>query len=179
MQDQPRTRLGRAGRARALLVTTVLLLVAASATWMLTQSHRPDTTDTTTSPTSTPATPDTTDAATAARNFLTLWARPQLSYDEWWAALKPLMNGQGQQDYAYTDPAGVPALKIHGAGQVDKAQVDTSAVVWFSTDQGRFGVRLSRTSGTAPWLVARLYFPGTKPDLPTGPTDTSAPAVVL
>lgn len=107
--------------------------------------------------------------AAAARAVLVTWARPGLPYDQWWAALKPLLNAQGQQDYAATDPALIPELEITGPGRLEDAEVDTSAVVWFPTSAGRFGVRLSRQTSTHPWLMSRIYFPGT-------PDSSGAPA---
>ncbi|WP_028471528.1 hypothetical protein [Nocardioides alkalitolerans] len=112
------------------------------------------------------APPQAQDAVTVAGQWLELWARPQVGYAQWWADLEPLMTPAGQQAYVATDPTLVPALEILDAGTLDPQTVDTSAVVRFTTGQGVFKVRLSRTGSQAGWKVGRVYFPDQEPDLP-------------
>lgn len=107
----------------------------------------------------TTAAPKLQDPIAAAEKFLKTWSRPSLSYAQWWADLEPLLNPQGQQAYSYTDPSVVPALKITGRPRLEKSTVSTSSTVWLPTDQGTFGVRLSRTGPQAAWLASRIYFP--------------------
>ncbi|WP_310962469.1 hypothetical protein [Nocardioides terrisoli] len=95
----------------------------------------------------------------AARRVLATWSRPRLDYHHWWAGLRPLLNAEGRQDYAYTDPSQIPRLTLTGLAVVRRSPVATAATVWFDTDHGLFGVRLSRRSPTAPWLAAEIIFP--------------------
>lgn len=94
-------------------------------------------------------------ATTAMRAF----ARPDLDDVAWWDELEPLLSAQAQLDYAYTDPANVPARGVTGdATLVD----DTSAYVGrvaVPTDVGSYTVVLSRQDGAAPWLVERITPP--------------------
>lgn len=99
------------------------------------------------------------DAVTAARRFLTTWAAPDLSYGQWWPRVKPLLSPQGQQDYAAVDPANLPALTLTGKPRVEASSVATAVTVWQPTNLGEFGVRMSRTSESAAWLVAEITFP--------------------
>lgn len=97
-------------------------------------------------------------AGEAARRALSTWARPDLTYETWWADLKPLLSPQGRQDYADTDPALIPPLVIRRVRVL--VEDATSAVVAIATDQGRFKVQLSRPIPTRPWLMDRIVFPG-------------------
>lgn len=117
-------------------------------------------------------------AAQAAVHALEVWAQPGLDYDTWWSQLRPLLDAQGRQDYAYTDPTLIPALHVTGPAKVKLGTVDTAALVWVPTSAGTFGVELNRRNADLPWLVARFIFPDTKqapPDNPSG-TDTGRAA---
>lgn len=103
--------------------------------------------------------PDLGAADEAARTVLETWSRPGLDYATWWAELKPLLNAQGRQDYAYTDPARVPRLAIRGQGRLSNSRVATSVVVWFTTNRGRYGVQLQRASTDDDWSASRIWFP--------------------
>ncbi|MFS3130637.1 hypothetical protein ACLM5J_19705 [Nocardioides sp. Bht2] len=103
------------------------------------------------------------DAGAQGVRFLRSWARPDLRYAEWWAGIEPLMNAQGKQAYAATDPALVPDLDVTGAAKVEPGTVATSAFVWIPTSEGRFGLQMSRVTESAAWLVGRIYFPGSRP----------------
>lgn len=96
------------------------------------------------------------DAATTA---MRAFARPDVDDVAWWDDLEPLLSAQAQLDYAYTDPANVPARAVTGdATLVD----DTSAYVGrvtVPTDVGAYTVVLSRRDGAAPWLVERITPP--------------------
>jgi hypothetical protein len=111
-----------------------------------------------------PGSAEERDPVAAARTFLIAWSRPDLSYPQWWSTVEPLLNAQGQQAYAGTDPAVVPRLHVSGELELVSSSVDTSALVWIPTDQGRFGLQLSRLSGVSAWKVSRIYFPGTGPE---------------
>lgn len=98
-------------------------------------------------------------ATTAMRTF----ARPDLTYDSWWDAVKPLMTTQAQQDYSYVDPANIPAAKITGPATLLTEGSAYTASVRVPTDAGPYTVLLIRQDGTSPWQ-ASLFTPpeGTK-----------------
>jgi len=96
------------------------------------------------------------DPVRSAERFLRAWTSTELSYDAWWSGVEPLLNAQGKQAYASTDPAQGP-LKVIAS------TVETSTSVEIPTDQGTFTLRLSRPSGHSPWLVSRIYFPTDSP----------------
>lgn len=104
--------------------------------------------------------PATREAAVdAAEAALTAFARPNLDYDTWWAELEPLLTPRAAADYAYVDPANVPATTVTGPGQLVD---DTSAYVahvQVPTDVGPYTVVVLRADGAAPWLTSRITPP--------------------
>lgn len=113
---------------------------------------------------STTADPAARSEAVVARQVLLTWARPTVPAEQWWDDLEPMLSPSAREAYAYTDPSILPALKITGTPTVEKSTVTTWALVWFPTNDGRYGVQLSRTSETAAWTMSRIWFPGTAPD---------------
>lgn len=101
------------------------------------------------------------DAPTAALRAFQAWAQPELPYKAWWAGLRPLLSTAGQAAYASTDPAEIPRLKVTGAAvETDRERTAFTRLVEIPTDQGQFGLVLSRgENGTGPWLLLRIYFP--------------------
>jgi hypothetical protein len=95
----------------------------------------------------------------AATTALTAFARPGLSYDQWWAALEPLLSAQAQLDYAYVDPANVPAKAVTGAAQIVDESSAYVAHVQVPTDVGTYTLVLSRVDGSAAWLTERITPP--------------------
>jgi hypothetical protein len=95
----------------------------------------------------------------AATTVLTAFARPGLSYDQWWAALEPLLSAQAQLDYAYVDPANVPAKAVTGAAQIVDESSAYVAHVQVPTDVGTYTLVLSRVDGSAAWLTERIIPP--------------------
>ena len=97
----------------------------------------------------------------AAEQAMTAFARPSLDYDTWWADLEPLLNEQAIQDYAFVDPANIPATTVTGPGvQVD----DSSAYVGYvdvPTDAGVYQLILNRADADSPWLLSRVSPPET------------------
>ncbi|RQN02032.1 hypothetical protein EHW97_14855 [Aeromicrobium camelliae] len=71
-----------------------------------------------------------------------------------------MLSPTAQEVYEITDPSTIPALKIHGDGEWESYPDPYVATVWFDTDQGRFGVDVSRTALDAPWVGERIIFPG-------------------
>lgn len=98
-------------------------------------------------------------AAHAARRVLLSWARPGLTYREWWADLEPLLSPVGRQDYAATDPAMIPALRLTGRARVRGPWLGTWTLVWIPTSAGEYGVELSRHSIDCRWRASRIHFP--------------------
>ncbi len=95
----------------------------------------------------------------AAQAAMTAFARPGLDPQTWWAELAPLLTQQGQQDYAYVDPANVPASAVTGAGSLVQDTSAYAAVVEIPTDAGVYALTLTRADAHSPWLVARFTPP--------------------
>jgi hypothetical protein len=98
-------------------------------------------------------------SAYAARLVLRTWARPGLTYREWWADIEPLLSPAGRQDYAATDPAMIPALRVTGHARVGVPRIGTWRIVWIPTSAGECGVELSRHSTDSLWRASRIHFP--------------------
>ena len=95
----------------------------------------------------------------AATTVLTAFARPDLSYDQWWTALEPLLSAQAQLDYAYVDPANVPAKAVTGEAQIVDESSAYVAHVQVPTDVGTYTLVLSRVDASAAWLTERITPP--------------------
>lgn len=93
------------------------------------------------------------EAATArAAEIMTAFARPTLGYEDWWAALAPLLSDQAQQDYSFVDPANIPVHAVTGEGVLVDESSAFLARVQVPTDVGVYELLLSRTDATAPWV---------------------------
>ena len=93
------------------------------------------------------------EAATArATEIMTAFARPSVSYEDWWAALAPLLSDQAQQDYAFVDPANIPVRAVPGEPVLVDESSAFLARVQVPTDVGVYELLLSRVDATAPWL---------------------------
>jgi len=99
-------------------------------------------------------------ATAAATTAMTAFAQPGLGYDEWWAVLEPLLSAQAQADYAFVDPANVPAKAVTGAARLVDESSAYIAHVSVPTDAGVYTVVLSRIDAGAPWLAERITPPG-------------------
>lgn len=98
-------------------------------------------------------------AAAAGEEVMRAFARPDLDHESWWAALEPLLSSEAQADYAYVDPANIPAREVTAEPSVRE---DTSAYiahVTVPTDIGEYTVLLSRQDANAPWLAERITPP--------------------
>lgn len=102
------------------------------------------------------------EAARFARTVLTDWSRPDVGYTEWWSALRGQLSPGAQAAYAHTDPTSVPALRDTELDTVDLDDRALSGTVWFTTDEGRFGVDVSRTGDDEGWQAHRIVFPETR-----------------
>ena len=87
------------------------------------------------------------------------FARPSLDYDTWWAELSPLLTQQAQQDYAYVDPANVPATGVTGPAAVVDETSAYVASVEVPTDVGTYTLVLTRVDAASPWLASRFTPP--------------------
>lgn len=96
--------------------------------------------------------------ATAA---MTAFARPEASFEDWWAQLSPALSAQAQIDYQYVDPANVPARAVTGPAVLADVTSPSVVGVQVSTDVGDYLLVLSRAQAGAPWLVERITPPET------------------
>ncbi|WP_157075281.1 hypothetical protein [Arthrobacter luteolus] len=92
---------------------------------------------------------------------MTAFARPSLEEDTWWAELEPLLNEQAAQDYAYVDPANIPATAITGPGSLTDESSAYVGYVDVPTDAGIYRLILNRSDAGSPWLVSRISPPET------------------
>jgi len=98
-------------------------------------------------------------ALRAANEVMTAFARPDLSFEQWWAALQPMLDQQASRDYSYMEPSVIPVTTVTGEGallDVDSAYIARVAV---PTDAGEYTVLLSRVDADAPWLASRMTPP--------------------
>lgn len=94
----------------------------------------------------------------AATTAMTLFARPHVDHDTWWSDLEPLLTDQARADYAYVDPAVIPAHTVGQARLVDESSAYVAAVE-VDTDVGAYTVTLIRQTGDSPWLASRFTPP--------------------
>lgn len=95
----------------------------------------------------------------AAETAMRAFAQPDLSYDDWWVWVEPLLTQQAAQDYAHVDPANIPAHEVTGGGVIVEDTSAYVATVEVPTDVGAYRVLLIRQDADAPWLVSRLTPP--------------------
>jgi hypothetical protein len=93
------------------------------------------------------------DAGAAA---VTAFARPELTPEQWWAELQPLLSPAATEAYAGTDPAEVPAGTVTGPPWRGESDSSYLALTFVPTDAGDYAVLLVRDGGGAPWLVERI-----------------------
>lgn len=94
-----------------------------------------------------------------AEEALRAFAQPHLSEEEWWAGIEPYFTDEAAGDYAWVDPANIPASEVTGPGELVD---DTSAYVGYvqvPTDAGTYTLILNRRTGDAPWAVTRITPP--------------------
>lgn len=93
-----------------------------------------------------------------ATQFVDRWSRRGLVYSQWWAGLRPLCSPRCREDFAFTDPAGIPSLNRNGASRVARIENGVYAVVQVPTSRGTFQVALTRPEGGT-WQVSTMTFP--------------------
>jgi len=96
------------------------------------------------------------DAIEAATEAMKTFAQPQLSADDWWAQMLPLLSQQGAVAYEGTDPAQIPAHQVTGGAIVLADSTDVSLIVQVPTDVGPYNITLTRPNASAPWLADRI-----------------------
>ena len=87
------------------------------------------------------------------------FARPDLDHETWWAQVEPLLSSEAQMDYAYVDPANIPASQVTGGPSLAEDTSPYIAHVQVPTDVGTYTVLLSRKDATAAWLAERITPP--------------------
>ena len=98
-------------------------------------------------------------ALRAAEAVMSAFARPDLSHDQWWTGLEPLLSAQARIDYAYVDPANVPATQVTGTAELAEESSAYIARVQVPTDIGTYTLILSRADAEAGWLAERITPP--------------------
>lgn len=102
---------------------------------------------------------DRSQAAATATKAMQLFARPDVPEKRWWDQLRPYLTAKAQHDYAYTDPANVPASELTGPAAVLPTDADTLARIQVPTDVGLYLVLLTRSPQSQSWQVDRLLPP--------------------
>lgn len=98
-------------------------------------------------------------AVTAAETVLSAFAQPDLSFDQWWAQVQPLLDQKASRDYSYMDPAVIPVTAVTGEGTLLDEDSAYVARVEVPTDAGLYTVIMSRGDANAPWLTSRITPP--------------------
>ena len=101
---------------------------------------------------------------------VTAFARPDLSAEQWWAGLAPLLSPAATEAYQGTDPAEVPAHAVTGPAWSGESESTFLALTFVPTDAGDYAVMLVRDGGSAPWLVERISL------VPADATDAADPS---
>ncbi len=85
-----------------------------------------------------------------------------LTYEAWWAQLKPLLSEAARAVYVYDDPSRIPPMRITGRIHVaakPPAEARYTAEVVVPTNKGAFGLDLERHKIGSPWLLYAIKFP--------------------
>lgn len=94
-----------------------------------------------------------------AENAMRAFARPDLSYDAWWAGFEPFLNDRAVTDYVDVDPANIHAGRITGPARLTGESSAYLGRVDVPTDVGTYSLILNRVDANAPWLIARITPP--------------------
>jgi hypothetical protein len=123
-------------------------------------SSSPSATSTPT-PTPTPTAPAGTPLG-AGERLWTAFSQRGLSYDAWWAGLRPLLSDSARAVYRYDDPRNIPAMTVTGRIHIAAKAPDRpryTAEVIVPTSKGRFGLDLERHTLKSRWLLYAIKFP--------------------
>lgn len=94
-----------------------------------------------------------------AEQALALYARPDVTYDQWWADLSPLLSAQATLAYATVDPGTISVRAVTGDANLPSWDTPEVARVPVPTDVGVFLVVLSRSETDPVWRVERFMAP--------------------
>lgn len=157
------------GSARFVPAVFVAAGILVAVTGCVSPSPEPETTQTAT-PTTVPAptntvAPDALDEGVrVAEHAMAAFADHNRSYDEWWAALSPMLTNDALVAYEDTNPARVRPSQVTGEGVVASAPNFNRMSVLVPTDVGQYAIELIRQGdnnpdGTPPWFVDRFTPP--------------------
>lgn len=105
---------------------------------------------------------DTVEQAAAEAAIATMTAyvgRGSVNRDEWWQNLAPHLDAIATRDYAWLDPANIPANQVTGPAVITRGETPTLAYAEVPTDVGAFSLTLSRKDGASPWEAGRIEPP--------------------
>lgn len=95
----------------------------------------------------------------AAEHAMEIYAQPDLSQDEWFTQMEPLMTQKAALDYSYLEPSSLPVKKVTGKGKLVNETSAYIGRVEVPTDNGTYTVLLNRSSADADWKVHRFTPP--------------------
>lgn len=98
-------------------------------------------------------------ATAAATKVMRLFARRDVSADQWWNDLVPLLSATAAQAYRSTDPRNVPPTAVTGTGKITPSSTPLVARVAVPTNAGVYLVILSRSDASPTWLAERITPP--------------------
>lgn len=88
-----------------------------------------------------------------------LYVRRDVTADQWWKQLEPLLTPAAAQAYDGTDPTSGRSIKITGGPKLVNGGSAYLARVHLATNQGTYMVLLSRDGAGDPWLIERFTPP--------------------
>ncbi|POH72198.1 hypothetical protein [Arthrobacter glacialis] len=97
-------------------------------------------------------------ALKSAAAFMTSFARPELSAQDWYTQIYPLTDVSYGKALFGTNPARVTASAVTGEA-VLSIDLDNGFAVWATvpTNTGPWSVQLRRTDAAAPWLAINAH----------------------
>lgn len=100
-----------------------------------------------------------TSALALGAKVMTLFARPNISAEQWIADLTPYLSAEAAFAYDGTDPARVPVSEVTGPAKLTPASTAMVARVSIPTDDGIYLVILARTGDDPNWRADRIMAP--------------------
>lgn len=99
------------------------------------------------------------DAQHSAVQAMSVFARPDLPHEQWWAELEPLLSPAAVMAYRTVDPSSVPATRVTGEAALPQWDTPRIARVSVPTDAGVYLVVVSRHEADPTWRVERITPP--------------------
>lgn len=90
---------------------------------------------------------------------MTLFARRDVSAEQWLNDLVPYLTPQGAMDLRYVDPANVPPTEVTGPAELIPGAIPIYAEVSVPTNAGEYLVIMTRNDESPVWLAARILPP--------------------